>query len=63
MELYIFSKNLMTAWRGKMRRRVVVIEGVSLISNYRSQFREIMANKGTEALIDTLRKKQIGKKG
>ncbi len=35
----------------------VVIEGVSLISNYRSQFREILLNKSPEALLDTLRKK------
>jgi phospholipid transport system substrate-binding protein len=40
----------------------VVIEGVSLISNYRSQFREILTNKPPEALLDTLRKK-VGKKG
>ena len=35
----------------------VVVEGVSLISNYRSQFREILANKTPEALLDVLRKK------
>lgn len=35
----------------------VVVEGVSLISNYRSQFREILANKSPEALLDVLRKK------
>jgi phospholipid transport system substrate-binding protein len=38
----------------------VVIEGVSLISNYRSQFREILANKPPETLLETLRKK-VGK--
>jgi phospholipid transport system substrate-binding protein len=38
----------------------VVIEGVSLINNYRSQFREILANKPPEALLETLRKK-VGK--
>jgi len=38
----------------------VVIEGVSLINNYRSQFREILANKSPEVLLDTLRKK-VGK--
>ena len=38
----------------------VVIEGVSLISNYRSQFREILLNKTPDALLNTLRKK-IGK--
>jgi len=38
----------------------VVIEGVSLISNYRSQFTQILANKSPEGLLDTLRKK-VGK--
>jgi phospholipid transport system substrate-binding protein len=33
----------------------VVIEGVSLINNYRTQFRR-SRNKPPEALIDTLRK-------
>jgi phospholipid transport system substrate-binding protein len=35
----------------------VVIEGVSLVSNYRSQFREILAGKTPEALIEILRRK------
>jgi phospholipid transport system substrate-binding protein len=35
----------------------VVIEGVSLISNYRTQFREILGNNPPETLIETLRKK------
>jgi len=39
----------------------IVIEGVSLISNYRSQFGEILSKKPPEALLDTLRKK-VGKK-
>ena len=38
----------------------VVIEGVSLVSNYRTQFREILANKSPDALLETLRKK-VGK--
>jgi phospholipid transport system substrate-binding protein len=38
----------------------VVIEGVSLISNYRTQFREILGNNPPEKLLDTLRKK-VGK--
>jgi|YelNatPaOPRAMG01_1025707.scaffolds.fasta_scaffold28423_2 phospholipid transport system substrate-binding protein len=38
----------------------VVIEGVSLISNYRNQFREILSNKTPDALLETLRKK-VGK--
>jgi phospholipid transport system substrate-binding protein len=39
----------------------VVIEGVSLISNYRSQFNDILTNKSPAALLDTLRKK-VGRK-
>ncbi len=38
----------------------VVIEGVSLINNYRTQFREILANDPPEVLLDKLRKK-VGK--
>jgi phospholipid transport system substrate-binding protein len=39
----------------------VVIEGVSLISNYRTQFREILGNNPPATLLDTLRKK-VGKR-
>jgi phospholipid transport system substrate-binding protein len=35
----------------------VVIEGVSLVSNYRSQFNSILTNKSPADLMDTLRKK------
>ena len=35
----------------------VVIDGVSLISNYRTQFREILANNPPEKLFETLREK------
>ena len=42
---------------GTWRVYDVVIEGVSLINNYRSQFREILAKDSPEALLDTLRKK------
>ena len=45
---------------GDWRVYDVVIEGVSLISNYRSQFREILMNNSPETLLDTLRKK-VGK--
>jgi phospholipid transport system substrate-binding protein len=45
---------------GTWRVYDVVIEGVSLISNYRTQFKEILANKSPDALLDTLRKK-VGK--
>jgi phospholipid transport system substrate-binding protein len=42
---------------GSWRVYDVVIEGVSLINNYRSQFREILSNKPPESLLETLRKK------
>jgi phospholipid transport system substrate-binding protein len=45
---------------GSWRVYDVVIEGVSLINNYRAQFREILANKSPESLLETLRKK-VGK--
>ena len=35
----------------------VVVEGISLINNYRAQFREILVNKPPESLLETLRKK------
>ena len=35
----------------------VLIEGISLVSNYRSQFQEIMANGGTDRLVKLLREK------
>src|SRR4030042_5784156 len=35
----------------------IIIEGVSLINNYRSQFREILSNETPESLLETLRKK------
>lgn len=42
---------------GAWRVYDVVVEGVSLTNNYRSQFREILANKQPESLLETLRKK------
>jgi len=39
----------------------VVIEGVSLINNYRTQFRDVLANNPPEKLLETLREK-TGKK-
>jgi phospholipid transport system substrate-binding protein len=35
----------------------VVVEGVSLVNNYRSQFREILINKTPDDLLEILRKK------
>jgi phospholipid transport system substrate-binding protein len=45
---------------GSWRVYDVVVEGVSLINNYRSQFKEILVNKPPESLLETLRKK-VGK--
>jgi len=42
---------------GQWRVYDVVVEGVSLISNYRSQFREILGNGSPQTLIDSLEKK------
>jgi phospholipid transport system substrate-binding protein len=39
----------------------VIIEGVSLTANYRSQFREILANQSPQALLDTLRNRVGGR--
>ena len=35
----------------------VVIEGVSMVKNYRSQFQDILSKKSPEELLETLRKK------
>lgn len=45
---------------GRWKVYDVVVEGISLVNNYRSQFREILANKPPEALLDALRKKVKG---
>jgi phospholipid transport system substrate-binding protein len=45
---------------GNWRVYDVVIEGISLVQNYRSQFREILATKSPQDLIDTLKEK-VGK--
>jgi len=45
---------------GEWRVYDVVIEGVSLIMNYRAQFRQILANKPPAELLKILRKK-VGK--
>ena len=42
---------------GNWRVYDVVIEGISLVQNYRSQFREILAKKTPQDLIDTLKEK------
>ena len=45
---------------GEWRIIDVVIEGVSLVSNYRSQFKEVIGNKGPEGLLEQLRAKNAG---
>lgn len=45
---------------GAWRVYDVVVEGVSLIINYRTQFKDILSNNPPEALLETLRKK-VGK--
>jgi len=42
---------------GKWRVIDVIIEGVSLVANFRSQFQEIISNQGPAKLIDLLREK------
>ena len=45
---------------GMWRVYDVVVEGVSLINNYRTQFKDILSNNPPESLLETLRKK-VGK--
>jgi len=47
----------LTLESGKWRVYDVVIEGVSMIKNYRGQFRDILAKKSPEDLLQTLREK------
>ena len=42
---------------GKWRVYDVVIEGISMVKNYRGQFKEILSKKKPEDLIETLKKK------
>ncbi|MGD9173270.1 MAG: ABC transporter substrate-binding protein [Desulfobacterales bacterium] len=42
---------------GEWRVYDVVIEGVSMVKNYRGQFRQILSNKKPEDLLQTLREK------
>jgi phospholipid transport system substrate-binding protein len=42
---------------GDWRVYDVVIEGVSMVKNYRSQFKKLLTNKKPEDLIETLKKK------
>ena len=47
----------MTNKSGQWRAYDVVIEGVSMIKNYRGQFRQILSKKKPEDLLQTLREK------
>jgi phospholipid transport system substrate-binding protein len=47
----------MVGKNGQWKVYDVIIEGVSLIKNYRTQFREILMNKSPEDLLEILRKK------
>jgi phospholipid transport system substrate-binding protein len=42
---------------GKWKAYDVIIEGVSMVKNYRTQFRDILAKKSPDDLLDTLAKK------
>jgi phospholipid transport system substrate-binding protein len=42
---------------GEWRVYDVIVEGVSLVSNYRTQFAQILGNESPGGLLDTLRKK------
>ena len=51
----------------RLRRRAerwlgidVIVEGVSLVSSYRAQFKEIVSRSGPEGLIETLRERNEG---
>jgi phospholipid transport system substrate-binding protein len=65
VESYIITKDnkkvplfyRMTDKSGQWRVYDVVIEGVSMVKNYRGQFREILSKKKPEDLLQTLRDK------
>jgi phospholipid transport system substrate-binding protein len=61
-EVVTASKSVPISYRmilkdGHWRVFDVVIEGISLVQNYRTQFREILQNKSPEDLIKILREK------
>jgi len=47
----------MISMKGEWKVYDVVIEGISLVMNYRSQFRDILSNKSPEDLLKMLREK------
>jgi phospholipid transport system substrate-binding protein len=68
VESYIITKDgtkvplfyRLTNKSGQWRVYDVVIEGVSMVKNYRGQFREILSKKKPEDLLQTLREKTQG---
>lgn len=63
-EVVTASKSIPITYRmilkdGHWRVFDVVIEGISLVQNYRTQFREILKNKTPEDLIAMLREKGV----
>ena len=44
---------------GEWRIIDIIVEGVSLVSNFRSQFQEIMSSGGAEKLLKLLREKNM----
>jgi phospholipid transport system substrate-binding protein len=54
-EIPIFYR--VTLKNGQWKVYDVVVENVSLVQNYRTQFNDILANKTPEQLLETLRKK------
>lgn len=47
----------MISEKGDWKVYDVIVEGVSLVANYRTQFRDILANKSPEDVLKTLREK------
>jgi phospholipid transport system substrate-binding protein len=54
-EIPIFYRMILK--NGKWRVYDVVVENVSLVQNYRTQFNDILAKDTPEQLLETLRKK------
>jgi phospholipid transport system substrate-binding protein len=47
----------MTNKSGSWKVYDVIVEGVSMVKNYRTQFKEILANDSPEKLLEVLREK------
>ena len=52
-----FNYRMISRNKGEWKVYDVVVEGISLVMNYRSQFREILASKPPEDLLKMLREK------